>query len=564
MNQMATIRAFILSGLIILTSTVSLFAQQKKKSYSEEVTVTSPFEPSVADGNKITFQPKISDSTIRLAKQVYTIKPFPLQTKVTMNTLDAAKLSEEQPQPIFRNYIKGGFGTTVSPYVEFFASNGSSENQLLSVHVKHLSSMGDISNQWFTGHSENLAQVTADFFNENNTIKLNGSYNRDVFHYYAPKLFKGTKLHEPTEDSLRQRYGLIKASFAIIGKSEDEDALKYNFSIDASHLEDYYKTQETNFLIKGMLRKTTDWFSFSDHQSLGLNVSVDQNSLKNILRTKSSALVELLPAYHLLFDEYQIKAGLKVTFDLDSVSQIHLNPILETKISLISDKLSLLAGITGGLIRNNFNTLRLTNPFISSLSSSVTSNERFTIYAGLKGNIAQTVDFEARFESKIIDNMPLFINDTLSTTHQQRFDVITDDINLISVLLSAGYTGTDFQFKLKGTWNKYSTNAELYAWHCPDLEGALEAGYIITPKWSVNTKIYTWSGSYAKTWDSSKNIVAKKINGASDINIGLTYKSTKQFSVFLNLNNLLNSSYEKWNLYPSYGFNAMAGLSYAF
>lgn len=560
---MATTRALISSGLIILTLTGSLFAQQKKKNYAEEVTVTSPYQPTVADGNKITFQPKVSDSSIQIAKQTYTIKPFPLQTRVTIKPLEAAKLSEEQPRPIFKNYVKGGLGTTTSPYVEFFATNGANENHLLSVHLKHLSSMAELPDQWFAGQSENMAQVASEFYNETNIIKLNGSYNRDVYHYYAPKLFKSS-LHEPTEDSLRQRYGLLKGSFAIASKSDDEEALRYNLSVDATHLADYYKTQETNFLIQGMIRKSTDWFSISDHQSLGLNIAIDQNSLKNVLKTRNSTLLELLPAYHLLFDQYQIKAGLKLTFDLDSVSHIHFNPFIETKISLINDKLYILAGMNGGLYRNNFNALRLMNPFISSLTNSVTSNERFNIYAGLKGNIAQIVDFEARFESDIIDKMPLFVNDTLSKTHQQRFDVITDDINLIRVNFSAGYTGTDFQIKLKGTWNKYSTNAELYAWHCPDLEGALEAAVALNQKWSLNTKIYTWSDSYAKIWRTKTVAVAQKVKGATDLNIGITYKPTKQFSVFVNMNNLLNNSYEKWNRYPSYGFNAMVGLSFAF
>jgi outer membrane receptor protein involved in Fe transport len=220
--------------------------------------------------------------------------------------------------------------------------------------------------------------------------------------------------------------------------------------------------------------------------------------------------------------------------------------------------------MTGGLQRNNFNTLRLLNPFISSLTNSVTENEQFNLYVGLKGNIAQTVDFEARFESKIIDNMPLFVNDTLSKSHQQRFNVITDDINLIKVNLSAGYTGADFQIKLKGNWNHYSTNKELYAWQCPEMEGALEASVKVAPKWNLNTKIYTWGDSYAKSWDILKRVVATKLKGASDINFGITYKQTKQLTVFMNLNNILNNNYERWNRYPSYGFNAMAGLSFAF
>ncbi|MDP4290973.1 MAG: hypothetical protein Q8908_07825, partial [Bacteroidota bacterium] len=304
--------------------------------------------------------------------------------------------------------------------------------------------------------------------------------------------------------------------------------------------------------------------TFAKSQYFGLNIQVDHNILKNTAKNATTTLFELNPSYRFLFDEYQVTIGLKTDFESDTVSHLTIYPLIEGRVQLIPDRLTAQAGINGGLINHNFNDLRLTNPFISSLTGVVTSNERFNIFASLKGNIAQRVDLEARFESKIIDNMPLYVNDTIRKSPQRRFDVITDDINLIKLIFSARYSGDDFHVGLQGSWTKYSTNAELYAWNCPAFEGQLEGGVNVNKQWSVNTEIYTWSNSYAKTWNQENIPVAKVLKGATDLNLGVNYHPVSQFSVFLNLNNILNRHYERWNLYPSYGFNAMAGASFSF
>jgi len=563
-TTMQKLRTLILAGVIIFTALNSLFAQEKKKSYSEEITVTAPYEPSVSEANKISFLPRITDTAIRFQKQSYLIKPFPIQSNVSIKPLEAARVSGESPKKLYRNYLKGGLGTTSSPYVEFFASSAANTNHLISVHLKHLSSSGSIKDQWFPGFSENLGEVSGKLFTDRNVLSLSAAYNRDVVHYYAPKIFKGDKLHEPTEDSLRQRYGLIKASFEIKSKNDDDEGIVYSLKTDAAHLADYYKTEETNIHVIGMFQKSAEWLTFADKQYLGIHIIVDHNILTNPIKKNAATILELFPSYRFLFDEYQITLGLKTNFDFDSVSHLYIYPFIEARVQLVPDRLSAWAGISGGLDRSNFNALRQTNPYISSLTGVITSNERFNIFAAIKGNIAQLIDLEARFESKIIDKMPLFVNDTVKKSHQRRFDVITDDINLMRVLFSARYSGESFHIRLQGIWNNYSTNAEQYAWNCPAIEGQIEAGVAINQKWSLNTSVFAWGDSYTKTWNQNNIPVAKIMKGATDLNIGLQYNPVSQFTAFLNLNNILNRNYERWNLYPAFGFNAMAGVSFSF
>ena len=268
-------------------------------------------------------------------------------------------------------------------------------------------------NQWFPGFSENLVEASGKLFTDMNVLSLSASYNRDVNHFYAPKYFIGERLKQPSEDSIRQRFGLLKASFEVKSRNDDEDAFTYSLKTDVAHLADYYKTEETNIRVTGMLQKSEEWLTFAEHQFFGLHIAVDHNKLKDSIRTNSATILELFPTYRFKFDEYLITFGLKTNFKFDSISHLYIYPFVEARVQLVPDRITASAGISGGLNRSNFNALRQTNPFISSLTGVVTSNERFNIFASLKGNIAQLIDLEARFESKTIDNMPLFVNDRL-------------------------------------------------------------------------------------------------------------------------------------------------------
>jgi outer membrane cobalamin receptor len=49
-----------------------------------------------------------------------------------------------------------------------------------------------------------------------------------------------------------------------------------------------------------------------------------------------------------------------------------------------------------------------------------------------------------------------------------------------------------------------------------------------------------------------------------DLNLGVDYKLTDQFSVFLSLTNLLNQQYQRYYHYPVNGIQIMGGLMYKF
>jgi outer membrane receptor protein involved in Fe transport len=50
------------------------------------------------------------------------------------------------------------------------------------------------------------------------------------------------------------------------------------------------------------------------------------------------------------------------------------------------------------------------------------------------------------------------------------------------------------------------------------------------------------------------------LSGGTDLSAGAEYKINKQFSAWINVNNILNDKYERWHNYPVYGLNLSGGV----
>jgi outer membrane receptor protein involved in Fe transport len=90
------------------------------------------------------------------------------------------------------------------------------------------------------------------------------------------------------------------------------------------------------------------------------------------------------------------------------------------------------------------------------------------------------------------------------------------------------------------------------------LGGSIEARPV--KKLFVNATIDFWDGIYAREVDGA----ALKLPAFLDIGLSGEYKIIPRLSVFLQLSNILNNKYQRWNQYDSYGFNIIGGLRFMF
>jgi len=170
--------------------------------------------------------------------------------------------------------------------------------------------------------------------------------------------------------------------------------------------------------------------------------------------------------------------------------------------------------------------------------------------------VGKHFNFNAKAAFISYSNMPLFINDTLAgntfyiSNESKMNDVqIHGDLNFISqdkftvtgALDMNSYIGLHDNAKAWGLYPLKLTGS--FRWNAFDqliLKGDLSA----------------FSGGKALLKDG----VVKNMNGGTDLSVGAEFKLNKQFSVWLDMDNLLNSKYEIWNNYPVYGFQVIGGI----
>ncbi|RZL46025.1 MAG: hypothetical protein EOO93_26440, partial [Pedobacter sp.] len=199
------------------------------------------------------------------------------------------------------------------------------------------------------------------------------------------------------------------------------------------------------------------------------------------------------------------------------------------------------------------------------------------ISGGIKGTGGPGFGYKARFYSKKITDMPLFVN-SFSTFN--KFDVIYDFGNM-KLLGLEGEISVQVSDNLKWTgklnMEDYKPSVEKESFYKPQLRISSNFGYTYNKKLSFNAsvaiqddskaKLYTSDplvgGLYPSIPDLSKETVVT-VKGFVDLGIGADYRINNKFSVFAKANNILNTNYSRFLYYQNNGFNIFGGLSYSF
>lgn len=121
--------------------------------------------------------------------------------------------------------------------------------------------------------------------------------------------------------------------------------------------------------------------------------------------------------------------------------------------------------------------------------------------------------------------------------------------------------GNMFGLSASGTWfNFYNTETFDKTYHEPMLR--LGGNMYIHPieKLHININADFWDGIYARTITGEND----KLPAFLDLSANAEYNIIPRLSLFLQLNNILGTKYERWNQYQAYGFNVIGGLRFKF
>lgn len=557
----------IYTSLILLTSVSLSTAQETKtqeKVISEEIEVVRPYKPVLAEAFKLRRSPDLENVQTYRAKFSYNISDRKLELNSDIQKLQAQQLATQKERELINNYVKGGAGSLSTLLAEAYIGTSKDEALQAAAFFKHFSQEGRLNKQ-----NENFQQLSVFGRSIGDKATLNGSLNLQRRGLY----FYGIDNENPSLNPNPQKQALnfFELEGEAINKfTNDENALSYALKANAYLFNDKFDAKEQALYLTGYLNKRISTFN------LGLATSAEFGHTKDSISITNN-LLRLNPYIKLQTRGVNISAGINLTQEFGKFSSTRFFPSITADFTLIPDFLQLFGEIKGDVNRNTLKNFTDENPFLNHNITIQNSVEKLSISGGIKGNGGPGFGYKARFYSKKITDMPLFVN---NYSNFNKFDVIYDfgTMNLLGLEGELSMQISD-QLKWTGKLNieDYKSASEQASYFKPQLRVSTNLLYTINNKLTFNANAIIQGDSKAKVYlaqpqtlglypampDPTKEKLVT-IKGFADLSLGADYKINNKFSAFAKANNIFNTNYSQYLYYRTNGLNIFGGLTYSF
>ena len=568
MNNQLLIRLYIISFALLMSVVVA--AQDPdgtSKNHNEQVTIISSFDPSINQAYKINTSP--ADVTFSIDKPEFTYQSLDINqpTEITLNPITPIVINADKRTSSTNNSLKLGVGSLFSPYLDFFHSSGQKNNYRFDAHIYELSTFKNIKDYSPSPESNAYLNLNYKKFFKYHIFDAGVKYSLKTNRYYGFKpdeLFPSVTI---SDNRLKQAFNLAKVNLGIASNYSNNKKLFHSINVDAYYYFDKYSTTETNANLNFDVHKNFNVSDMLDYQELGLSGKVSYFGNSDTLVTSTDMLISATPYFKGKYGLFNFYVGLNFNFLNTTTSNFYFYPILDVNINLVPDVLTVFAGVVGDVHKQSFLKLTELNPWVGS-TTQLKWDRTFKAYGGIRGNIAQKVNFSAQVTWQKFNNMFFFVNvqDGISNPNLpfNKFAAIYDAGSVFGVSGEISFAaGEKVNVLLGAKYNAYSLDSLAEPYHKPSSEVKLGLSFLAAKKIRIWSEVYYYGARKALDI-SSFPIKDIDLDGFIDLNAGVDYKLTDSFSVFLSLNNILNSEYQRYYNYPVHGIQVMGGLMYKF
>lgn len=534
-------------GLFISLNT---FAQKKDTTGKGAVDIVSSFKPVLRQTAKINFSASPAPVDTTKAKLNYEIPNQNLAFAYQPGTLKPLALPIDSAGKFDNSsYIKAGFGSLRTPYIQAGISFGDGKTAGLNIYAKHVASEGKREFQKFSNTQVKLNG----YFKSGNNLEWNAGLGmrQDRTYKYG---FEPESLVFPM-DSIKQNFQTISGRLSFRNINKTEFGLTYAPEVKIDVFNDYLKNSESNTVVNLPLEK-----SIGKVFAINLGVTFDLTRLSPKNKSAiNNTMYYLSPSVLFKTPIINLQAGIRPSWDNKTFKMF---PNILADISTEDERFTFQAGWTGYIRKTTYQYLAGQNPwlFIPGELKNTWIEERF---AGFKGSVGDHFTYAAKVGFNRLNNQPLFINDTTAGGGGKSFRVVNE--RQINVLHFGGELGFNVQEKfslITGlTFNQFSAfkdNAKAWGLIPLELKTTMRM-QIIKDLW-LKGDLFMWNGPKYLKKDGSVGDLA----GATDLNAGLEFKITKNINLWTQFNNIFNKEYQRWNQYPVYGFNFVGGIVFSF
>ncbi len=518
-----------------------LLAQKDLK--PEEIEVVKDYTPFLADAVKMNFPAEIPDrASSGKLDLIYSAPEKKITVPFEPAPLKPLAIAKEKPEKFPMNYFRLGFGTQWSPLFEALWNDGKYEKYNYGFFAKHFSSRSPKLD--FQDHSENHIGVFGNYFSKKAKFSSDLFYHRECVRYYGYD-------HDTiayVKDDVKQHYDNFTWKAAVSG-IQSRKSFDYSIRFGYTHYGSRSDIKESNPWLKVSLQKV-----FKTKHFVTLNMLEDHSLFKRD-SSASRNIFSIKPMYEFNDQIWRVFGGVDLAWENNI---FHFFPELGFERSLYEKYIVTYSGWRMELRRTSYQVLTGVNPWLG---------ENFELhnlwfedrYIGFKGTV-RDFSYDLRSAQKLVRRHPLFVNDPAD---MKKFTVVYDPKTIILHLHAELFYHITQDLDLSATleYNHYEMDEEeAKPWHLPNFVFDFNTRYTIKKKVFLSLDLLARDGVVAKLPDGS----AVSMGGTCDVNLGATYQHNKHFSFFITLNNLASIKYEKFYMYPSYGFNGLAGATFTY
>ena len=569
---------FVLTG-VLCGVLVAGYAQEEETQRErppatvDSIDVVRDYRPVLADAVKIRQSPDMTNKRQYQPEFSYSV----IDRKLDINTGTKRLAIQEMPfasnQGLTNNYAKIGAGNMGTLLGEVYLSSDYWVDTRVGGYFKHLNQKGSFEGQKYSSQHVGVFGRTV-----YGPVTLDGEvgYKRYGTGFYSTaEKTDGTLWN--TDPHLKQAFNDIYFTGEITSNYEDgaTDAFDYSLKADAYLYGNAFDTKENSFALAGYINKQINVFN------VGLNLSGDFTKVKDVAYSFANNIGRINPYIRFQGPNYNITLGANFVAEFGNSSRTNIFPSAEVDFALIPKYAHLFGGINGDVNKTSFKTLTRENPWLAELGATNeirNSVDRMYVYGGIKGNAGATFGYKVKAFYRRIESMPFYaIGDELYRFHMIYED--GDDPSTVVGLEGEVNVRVSELVTLGGKLNvnEFDLQQEEEAWYLPKLRMAANARFNISDKLYIDAELLFNGQTYGRVGNADIGLAgysysdigtsgARKVTIPSfvDLSAGAEYRATDRIGVYVRLNNMLGSDYERYLFYPRLGLNVIGGVNFSF
>jgi hypothetical protein len=490
----------------------------------------------------------------------YNLNPLSFQLPYVTPRVRIVTIKQDPLPKLNGNYVKAGLGNYGTTYLEGYYNSKRVENYSYGVNLRHLASARGPVDGINSGTSENLFNMYGNYFTKRVIMGADFSYLRERYGFYG----YNQEIPTPDKSDINQVFHTGKIGATLQNATKDAK-FNWDLGLGVVRFSDLYEARESEFLTN-----LNTGYRLASGSDILLNVELSNSNRKDTEQDNNRLFVGVRPAYRFTHELFSITAGANVVYENDTIgdastnnNNMHVYPHVNVDYNLLGNNVIAFAGLTGDMQKTTLRSFINENPFLAPNVELRHTNKAMEIYGGIRGNVGGRVAYEARLGFQNYRNLPFYVNTTEDTT---KFEIVYDRGTAVLNFIGDVSYQLDEKFRIgaRVDYNNYTMGTEdarlARPWHRPALRTSLITTYNLNKKILLHNTLYYNSSIFAL---NPNTMQAQELKGFVDLNIKVDYNIKDRYSVFLNIDNLLNQRNPRFLYYPTRGTLVMIGATYS-